>query len=55
MAQAVEQSTLSFGSVHDFSVMRWSPMMGSPISEESAWRFPPTAPPLTRVLSFPLK
>ena len=39
VAQLVECPTLDFGSDHDLWVLGFSPMLGSPLSKESAWGF----------------
>ena len=53
-AQLVKHTTLDFGSGHDLTVMRTSPVLGSVLSWESAWDSlspSPPAPPPTGTLS----
>ena len=54
MAQAVKHPTLDFGSDHDFTVVRWSPVSASVLDMGSAYDSL-SAPPLlmlTHALSF---
>ena len=37
MAQLIKSPTLDLGSVHDTSVVTWSPMLGSVLDMEPAW------------------